>query len=131
MTGVQTCALPIFGLGSRVTFAGYLADAQLLDHLARCRAVVFPPIGEDYGFVTVEAFSSAKSVLTCADSGGPVELVKDGDTGFIVAAQPAAMAAAMAKLMDSPSDAQRMGARAAETAAAMTWPAALQKLLIV
>ena len=29
-------------------------------HLARCRAVVFPPKNEDYGFVTVEAFASAR-----------------------------------------------------------------------
>ena len=32
-----------------------------LDHLARCRAVCFTPLDEDYGFVTVEAFASAKA----------------------------------------------------------------------
>ena len=56
---------------------------QLLDHLARCRAVCFPPLDEDYGFVTVEAFASRKAVITCRDSGGPAELVEDGVTGFV------------------------------------------------
>ena len=35
----------------------------------------FAPRNEDYGFVTVEAFSCAKPVLTWHDSGGPAELV--------------------------------------------------------
>ena len=47
----------------------------MIDHLARCRGVVFPPLDEDYGFVTVEAFAARKAVVTCTDSGGPTELV--------------------------------------------------------
>ena len=39
--------------------AGF-TDEQLLDHLARCRAVCFPPLDEDYGFVTAEAFARAR-----------------------------------------------------------------------
>ena len=76
------------GLGARVTLAGRLSDEQLLDHLARCRAVCFPPLDEDYGFVTAEAFSSRKAVVTCRDSGGPAELVEDGVTGFVSAPSP-------------------------------------------
>ena len=71
------------GLADRVTLAGRLDDAELLDHLARCRAVCFPPFEEDYGFVTVEAFASRKAVVTCRDSGGPAELVEDGVNGFV------------------------------------------------
>ena len=72
-----------FDLESRVTFLGRIDDDTLLRHLARCRAVVFPPLNEDYGFVTVEAFSCAKAVITCRDSGGPAELVRDGGNGFV------------------------------------------------
>ena len=32
----------------------------LVEHLARCRAVVFAPQNEDYGFVTVEAFAARR-----------------------------------------------------------------------
>ena len=59
------------GVADRVTLTGSLSDAELLDHLARCRAVCFPPLDEDYGFVTAEAFASGKAVVTCRDSGGP------------------------------------------------------------
>ena len=58
-------------LEDRVKFVGRLDDAEMIDHLARCRAVVFPPFNEDYGFVTVEAFMCGKPVITCTDSGGP------------------------------------------------------------
>ncbi|MFM8533738.1 MAG: glycosyltransferase, partial [Acidimicrobiia bacterium] len=33
----------------RVQFVGRLSDADMIGHLARCRAVVFPPFNEDYG----------------------------------------------------------------------------------
>ena len=81
------------GLEDRVTFAGPHDRAQLLDHLARCRAVCFPPFEEDYGFVTVEAFASRKAVITCRDSGGPAELVEDGVSGFVCEPTPQSLAA--------------------------------------
>ena len=63
------------GLDTRVTLTGRLEESALVDHLARCRAVVFVPKSEDYGFVTVEAFASGRPVITTSDSGGPAELV--------------------------------------------------------
>src|SRR5262249_21876401 len=66
------------GIADRVRFLGHIDDNALVDHFARCRAVCFTPFSEDYGFVTVEAFSSGKAVITCTDSGGPAELVHDG-----------------------------------------------------
>ena len=33
--------------------------------------------------MTVEAFASRKAVVTCRDSGGPAELVRDGETGLV------------------------------------------------
>ena len=57
-------------------------NPELVDHLARCRAVVFVPKSEDYGFVTVEAFASGRPVITATDSGGPAELVSDGETAW-------------------------------------------------
>lgn len=117
-------------LGHRVQFVGRLDEAAMLDHLARCRAVVFPPFNEDYGFVTVEAFSCAKAVLTCSDSGGPAELVRDGQNGFVTAPTPEALALGMRRLIDDRNAAIRMGEAGAKDVAAMTWPAAIQKLLL-
>jgi glycosyltransferase involved in cell wall biosynthesis len=117
-------------LGHRVRFVGRLTEAEMLDHLARCRAVVFPPFNEDYGFVTVEAFASGKPVLTCTDSGGPAELVRDGENGFVTAPTPEGLALVMRRVMDDRNAAIRMGEAGAADAARMTWSAAIQRLLL-
>lgn len=109
------------GLGDRVTLAGRLSDAALLDHLARCRAVCFPPFEEDYGFVTAEAFRSRKAVVTCRDSGGPAELVEDGVTGWVTDPEPAALARALTQVMTEPGAAERMGEAAFAAGARLTW----------
>ena len=118
------------GLSERVTLPGRLDEASLLDHLARCRAVVFPPLDEDYGFVTVEAFASAKPVITCADSGGPAELVADGYSGLIVGPEPAALATAFARVIEDRSEAERLGRGGATVAARLTWPETVRRLLL-
>jgi glycosyltransferase involved in cell wall biosynthesis len=113
----------------RVQFVGRIDDATLIDHLARCRAVVFPACNEDYGFVTVEAFSCAKAVITCRDSGGPAELVHDGVNGFVTEPTPEALARAMRSLVDDRHVAIRLGEAGAVDASRMTWPDAVSKLL--
>jgi len=118
------------GLEGRVAFAGRIDDAALLDHLARCRAVVFPPFDEDYGFVTVEAFSAGKPVLTCHDSGGPAELVRHGENGWVTAPTPVALACAMREAIDDPDEAERRGAVGGLEAARLTWPETINRLLL-
>jgi glycosyltransferase involved in cell wall biosynthesis len=117
------------GLDDRVTLAGRLSDAQLLDRLARCRGVVFPPLDEDYGFVTVEAFASGKAVLTTGDSGGPAELVVDGENGLVTAPDPGALAEGMRRLIEDDPLARRLGEAGRRTAYALSWPAAIGRLL--
>ncbi|HKT79270.1 MAG TPA: glycosyltransferase [Vicinamibacterales bacterium] len=117
------------GVESRVTFAGRLTDDQLLAHLASCRAVCYPPFEEDYGFVTAEAFASRKAVVTCTDSGGPAELVRHNENGLVVDPTPAALAEAMARMMEDKSLAERMGSEAAADASAMSWHDAVNGLL--
>lgn len=113
----------------RVQFVGRLSDEDMIGHLARCRAVVFPPFNEDYGFVTVEAYMCGKAVITCTDSGGPSELVRDGETGFVTDPTPEGLAEAMRKLTDDRTLAQRMGEAGHAVAAQMTWPKAIEQLL--
>ena len=118
------------GVRDRVTFAGRVTDAQMLDHLARCRAVIFPPLQEDYGFVTVEAFASRKAVITCADSGGPAELVQDGVSGFVCEPTPASIAAALQRLAADAPLAERLGAAAFAAGARLTWPETVRTLVV-
>ena len=117
------------GVANRVTFPGRLTEDQLIDRLARCRAVVFPPLQEDYGFVTVEAFASRRAVITCRDSGGPAELVEDGVSGFVCDPAPEAIARAMRRLADDAPLAERMGVAAYAAGARLTWPETVRKLV--
>ena len=108
---------------------GRIDDGQLLEHLARCRAVCFPPYDEDYGFVTVEAFASRKAVVTCTDSGGPAELVEHDRNGKVCAPTPDALAVALRELMDDTGQAERLGKAGLEFVSGMTWELAVQRLL--
>lgn len=119
------------GLGDRVTFAGAIGEAALIDHLARCQAVCVPALAEDYGLVTVEAFASSKPVVTCVDSGGPAELVRSGENGLVVAPDARALAVALGTLVDDRGLAERMGGAARHDGARVTWEAALSKLVLV
>jgi glycosyltransferase involved in cell wall biosynthesis len=117
-------------VADRVRFTGRTSDEELLNLLATCRAVVFPPYTEDYGFVTVEAFASRKAVVTCSDSGGPAELVVDGESGFICEPSPDSVAGALRRLGDDQALAQQMGAHGFATGASLTWPDTVKQLVL-
>jgi glycosyltransferase involved in cell wall biosynthesis len=119
------------GLEGRVKLIGEVNSDQLVEHLAACRAVCFPAESEDYGFVTVEAFAARKAVVTCTDSGGPVELVHDGVEGFVVDPTPETLAVALARLSEDEPLASRMGEAGLQAVEGMTWPRALDRLVIV
>ena len=119
------------GLEARTTFLGAVGDDELLAQLARCRAVCFPAQQEDYGLVTAEAFASGKAVVTCSDSGGPAELVRDGENGFVTLPDAASLADALASLSDDRDLAERQGAAALATVSEMTWERAFEQLVVV
>jgi glycosyltransferase involved in cell wall biosynthesis len=117
------------GLEGRVELLGAVTDAQLVDHYARCRAVYFAPWNEDYGFVTLEAFRSGKAVVTATDSGGPAELVRHGENGFVSAPTAEALAAELDALGRDRGLAERLGQAARRDAEAFRWERAVEELL--
>ena len=68
-------------LNGQVEFTGRVDDERLADLYARCLAVFYAPVDEDYGMVPYEAFLSEKPVVTTTDAGGPLEIVHDRETG--------------------------------------------------
>jgi glycosyltransferase involved in cell wall biosynthesis len=120
-----------FGVADRVQFAGPVGTERLVDLLASCRAVCFPPYDEDYGFVTVEAFASGKAVVTCTDSGGPAELVHDGREGLVCPPTPEAIGQALGALMADRALAERMGEAGRHAVEKFTWGEAVRRLLLV
>jgi glycosyltransferase involved in cell wall biosynthesis len=117
-----------FDLADRVSLRGRIDEDELVDHLARCRAVCFPPLDEDYGFVTAEAFASRKAVITCRDSGGPAELVVDGTNGFVCEPTPQALADALRRIVSDNGLAERLGAEGFATASKLTWAETVRQL---
>jgi glycosyltransferase involved in cell wall biosynthesis len=102
-------------LAERVEFLGAVDDETKRELYARCIGVLFPPVDEDYGYVTLEAMLASKPVITCTDSGGPLEFVRDAETGLVVEPETAALARAMDRVwMD-----RQMAARWGETARAL------------
>ena len=118
------------GMTGRVKLLGRLSETELLDHLSRCRAVCFPPLAEDYGFVTVEAFASKKAVITCFDSGGPAELVKDGVNGLVCSPTAAALAVGIQTLMDDRDLAERYGSAGHDVARGLSWEKVVARLVV-
>ena len=117
------------GVQDRVELRGYVSSADLLELYARCRAALYAPLNEDYGYVTVEAFLSGKPVVTTSDSGGPLEFVRAGETGVVAPPDPDALAAAIDELWQWPEARLRaVGAAGRETVAGITWDAVIDRL---
>jgi glycosyltransferase involved in cell wall biosynthesis len=103
-------------LGGRVELVGeWIDEARKRELYARCLAVVYPPLGEDYGYVTTEAFAASKAVLTCTDSGGPLEFVQDGVNGLVLEPDPQALAVALDALARDRDQARKLGQQAKKT----------------
>lgn len=63
---------------------------------------------EHFGIVPLEAMASWKPVIAC-NSGGPIETVKNGETGFLCDPDPQDFSLAMARFLKDPQIATRMG----------------------
>jgi glycosyltransferase involved in cell wall biosynthesis len=112
----------------RVRFAGRVSGAELADLYARCRAVYYAPVDEDFGMVPFEAFLAEKPVVTTTDAGGPLDVVLDRETGRVVEPTVEAIAAA---LTISREEARTWGRAGKAIAERVTWDHAVDRLLAV
>lgn len=71
------------GVADRVHWHGWVSDDRLVQLFSKCRAVVYPPFDEDYGYVTLQAMLAGKPVVTCADSGGVLEFAEHMHTAIV------------------------------------------------
>jgi glycosyltransferase involved in cell wall biosynthesis len=95
-------------LSGRFHFAGGVAN--LREYLSTADIFVLPSRSEGFSNAIVEAMGASLPVVA-TDVGGNAEAVTDGVSGFIVPSEdPAALAAAIARLLSDPSKAQEMGA---------------------
>lgn len=125
--GRRSASLP----PGRIQWLGQVPEEEKLRLFGSCLAVVAPPVDEDYGYVSLEAMLSSKPVITCSDSGGPLEFVLHGQTGLVCEPDAPSLAAAMDKLWGDQAEAARLGraARAHYDALALSWNHVVETLL--
>ncbi len=118
------------GVCDRVQWAGSLSEEAKLQVYADATAVIYPPIDEDYGYVTLEAMLAQKPLITCADSGGPLEFVRDRITGLIAEPSAQSLARAMDALWDDRGLAKALGMAARQDYAdrRISWGLVVEKL---
>jgi len=118
------------GLHGKVKTMGWISSEEKVELMANSLGCVFIPFGEDYGYVTLEAFHSRKPVITCADSGGPLDFVRDGVTGLVAEPDPRAIAGAMDRLFYGMEAARKMGQAGYDSVVSlrMTWDRIIERL---
>lgn len=96
-------------LEGKVKLLGGVSQEDKISLFAHALGCLFIPYDEDYGFVTLEGFYSRKPVITCTDSGGPLEFVENGVNGYTVPPEPESIAEAIDELYLNNEKAKKMG----------------------
>jgi len=68
---------------SKVHFTGYVSEQEKIALMKRAWVLVQPSVAEGFGLVLVEA-NACKTPVIAVDSGGPREVVRDGETGYLI-----------------------------------------------
>lgn len=102
MRGAIEARIADRGLGDRVTITGWVDEARVRAELAAAHALVMPSFAEGLPMVIMEAMAAGRPVLSTYVAGIP-ELVRPGETGWLVPAGDAsALAAAIGAIAAVP-----------------------------
>jgi len=116
-------------LDGRVRFLGRVNENELADLYARCLAVFYAPVDEDFGMVPYEAFLADKPVVTTTDAGGPLEVVMDRKTGIVCEPRAADVADACVWLREHLDQARSFGRAGHALADEVTWDKAIARIV--
>ncbi|KAL0311376.1 UNVERIFIED_CONTAM: Alpha-1,3/1,6-mannosyltransferase ALG2 [Sesamum angustifolium] len=99
------------GVSHRVQFITSCPTSERNTLLSRCLCVIYTPKDEHFGIVPLEAMAAHKPVIAC-NSGGPVETIKNGVTGYLCDPSPQDFSMAMANFIRDPQMSRTMGREA-------------------
>lgn len=118
-------------VNGRVDWKGAVSEEEKRRLYARSLGAVFTPVDEDYGYVTLEAMLSSKPVITCKDSGAPLEFVQAEQTGLVTEPTPESLAQAMDSLWRNRETAKAWGAKGREhyMGLGISWSTVVERLL--
>ncbi|GAA0353760.1 glycosyltransferase [Bowmanella denitrificans] len=72
---------------ANIQFTGWVSEAQLAGLVGNCLATIYIPMDEDFGMSPVESMGAEKPVIG-VNEGGVKETVIDGETGWLLPANP-------------------------------------------
>lgn len=110
----------------------FLSRESYAEYMNNSLAVAYLPYDEDSsGYVALEGVSAGKAVLTTTDSGGVAELVKHGETGWVVSPDASALAKAMNDACNNKDLCNNYGTRARQAwlARNINWSSTIERLL--
>lgn len=119
------------GVDTRIEWLGYINDERKRDLYAKAVGIIYPPIDEDFGYVTLEAMLARKPVVICSDSGGPLEFVRNEENGLITAPTAEALAEGLDRIWDDRELAKKLGEAGYELYQQLniSWPNVVEKLV--
>lgn len=116
------------GVENRVRLLGWTSAEELVSLYAGALGVFYAPVDEDYGLVTLEAFYSARPVVTSVDSGGVLEFVSDGVNGRVLPVDPLAFSEVFDQLYLDRDEARRLGEGGFATSRQISWTECIRRL---
>ncbi len=111
------------GISDRIDFRGHVETSEeVWRHLGRARIAVQPSEREGFGLFPLEAMAAGLPVVYCESPESALpELVRDGVEGLRAAADPAALAAALDRLLTDEAEHSRLRGNALERASGYDW----------
>lgn len=110
----------------------WISEEEKIKILSTCLATAYLPVDEDsYGYPSLESSLASKAILTTSDSGGVLELIKDGFNGYITEPSPEAIAEAIDKFYLDREHSKKLGnnARIRLDELNISWSHVLDRLL--
>lgn len=116
-------------LNDKIKYFDFVTQEEKIKLYANAKAILFIPLDEDYGYITLEAMASSKAIITAKDSGGPLEFVENNKNGLIVDSTPNEIAKAFDELSVI-ATARAMGIKSKELLGEMniTWDKVVKEL---
>ena len=95
-------------ISRNVSFIRSFTNTQKVYLLRRCRALIYTPSNEHFGICPLEGMYVERPVIA-VNSGGPLETVLDGKTGYLCEPTPKAFSLKMRRLYMDEREARRLG----------------------
>jgi len=80
--GIEKQLRQKYGNHELIDIKGFVSEADKIDLLSRCKALIYPCVAEDFGIVPIEALSSGRPFI-CSNDGYPPLLARESKGGIV------------------------------------------------